>query len=213
MPPKNCRNLLLTLLFLPLLACAQAEREFVEGEHYQRLAQESRVRDQSMLEVVEVFWYGCVHCFHFEPMIAKWKASLADDVDFWRSPAMWNPRMALHAQAFYAAEALGKLEELHTPIFTVMNVERKQLANADEIGELFAKYGVSKEEFNKAFNSFGVGSAVRQADARARAYQITGTPELIVAGKYKISARLAGGQSEMLQVADFLIERERAATQ
>ena len=204
------RKFMLLALLAPLLACAQDERNFVEGTHYQRLPQEMRVRDATKIEVVEVFWYGCVHCFHLEPLIAKWKNKAGDDVDFWRSPAMWNERMAVHAQAFYAAQALGKLEELHTPIFTALNVERKKLADATEIGKFFAKYGVGETEFNKAFNSFGVGSSVRQADARARSYKITGTPEIVVNGKYRVSARDAGGQAEMLKVVDFLVEIERA---
>jgi thiol:disulfide interchange protein DsbA len=209
MPLKSFRALFALLLLVPALGCAQGAAKFVEGTHYQRLSQEVRVRDDSKIEVVELFWYGCVHCFHLEPLMAKWPTKTADDVDFWRSPAMWNPRMAIHAQAYYAAEALGKLEELHTPLFTALNVERKQLADADEIAAFFAKYGVSQEEFDKAFNAFGVSNAVRQADKRARAYRISGTPEMIVAGKYRVTARMAGGQSEMLQVVAPLVDIER----
>jgi thiol:disulfide interchange protein DsbA len=97
--------------------------------------------------------------------------------------------MELHARAFYAAEALGVLDTMHPVIF----------------------HGVSEEDFNKAFNSFGVSSQVRQANSRARAAKITGTPSLMVNGKYHISTRQAGSQANMLKVADYLIEKERTA--
>lgn len=212
MIPNAMRRLLALLLLLPLLACAESTSPaWQEGKHYALLPQEVRVRDPDKIEVVEVFWYGCVHCFHFDPMIAKWHSAQSDDVDFWRSPALWNERMAVHAKAFYTAEALGKLEEIHTPMFTAMNVDRNPLASEAELAAFFAKYGVDRDQFSKVFNSFGVGGAVRQADARARSYRITGTPELIVAGKYRVTTGMAGGQTEMLQVVDYLVQRERAA--
>lgn len=211
MPLKTIRRLFALVLLLPLLACAESSSKFIEGKHYEPLAQPARVRDADKIEVVELFWYGCPHCFTLEPLISKWKADQDEDVDFWRSPAMWNQRMALHAQAFYAAQALGKLEELHTPLFTALSVERKELNNADQIGDFFAKFGVSREDFKKAFNSEGVRIYVKQADKRARKYRITGTPEIVVAGKYRVTAAMAGGQSELLQVVDYLVEREREA--
>jgi thiol:disulfide interchange protein DsbA len=124
---------------------------------------------------------------------------------------MWNALMELHAQAFYAAGVLGVLDKLHMPLFQAINVDRRKLGSEKEIADLFAAHGVSREDFDKAFNSFGVGSQVRQANARARAARITGTPELMVAGKYRVSTRKAGGQANMLKVANFLIEKERLA--
>jgi thiol:disulfide interchange protein DsbA len=122
---------------------------------------------------------------------------------------MWNAKMQLHARMFYTADALGRLEELHMPLFSAMNVDRKRFDDADEIAEFFAKYGVSDEDFRKAFDSFGVKTAVRQADARARAFRITGTPEVVVAGKYKVSGKYVQNMGEMVEVIDYLVDRER----
>lgn len=199
----------LTVLALSLFSIAAVAADFKEGKHYEVLAQPVKQLDKNKIEVVELFWYGCVHCFKFDPIVTKWATQQKDDVNFLHSPAMWNKRMALHAQAFYAAKALGKFEDLHVPLFTALNVERKRLANEDELADLFAQHGVPKDKFKKAFNSFGVTSSVSRADARARSYGIKGTPELVVAGKYRISSSMAGGQAEMLKVADFLIEKER----
>jgi thiol:disulfide interchange protein DsbA len=187
-----------------------ADALFVEGTHYERLPEPVRTADPARIEVVELFWYGCSHCFQFEPLLAKWEPALAKDVDFHRSPAMWNKLMAVHAQAFYAAEALGVLNKLNQPLFEALNVQRKRLESEDEIAELFVANGVTDADFRKAFNSFGVQSKVKQADARQRSYKTTGTPEMIVNGKFRVSARLAGSPESMLKVVDFLIAKERA---
>lgn len=202
------------LLVFSTLSCAQetdSATNFQAGIHYTVLDQPVRTRDNKKIEVVELFWYGCPHCYHFEPLINNWKKKQSDDVDFWRSPAMWNARMKVHAQAFYTAKALGVFDQLHSPLFTALVVERKRLDSPAELADLFAAYGVDREKFKDTFNSFGVTSQVKQADARARSYHIEGTPELIVNGKYRISAGKAGGQQEMLDVADFLIDKERQA--
>jgi len=196
---------------MPLMACAQSDGPYLAGKHYVVLDSPSRPRDESKIEVIEIFWYGCGHCYHFEPLIKKWKEGVGADVDFWQSPAMWQPVMEVHARAFYTAEALGVLDKLHAPLFSALNVEHKKLKDQQELAAFFANYEVDTETFDKAFNSFSVKGRVRQADARARGFKITGTPELVVAGKYRISGRMAGSQAEMLKVADYLIKRERAA--
>ncbi|MDN3638149.1 thiol:disulfide interchange protein DsbA/DsbL [Simiduia curdlanivorans] len=199
-------------LMVSLVACADgnAPEKYQAGVHYTVLDAPVRTADASKIEVTEVFWYGCGHCYHFEPLVQPWKKALADDVNFVQSPAMWNGAMELHARAFYVAKALGVSEQMHGPLFEAMNVAGKRLANEAEIQEIFVANGVDADKFTKAFSSFGVTGQVRQADARARSYRITGTPELVVEGKYRISAKEAGGQPQMLEVASFLIEKVRA---
>jgi thiol:disulfide interchange protein DsbA len=125
---------------------------------------------------------------------------------------MWNDLMVVHAKAYYTALTLGVLDKVHEPIFNAINVDRNTLRDADALAKLFTEHaGIDEDTFRKTFDSFGVNSQVKQADARARSYGIAGTPELIVNGKYRITGRSAGGQAEMLQVAKELIEKERAA--
>ncbi len=209
------KNLLLPLsllVFAPLLASAQgAGQTYVAEKNYDLIAPVVRTADPDKIEVVEFFWYGCGHCYNFEPLIAAWKKTLADDVVFRGSPAIWNKSMEIHARAFYTAEALGVLDTMHPILFQAMNVDHKKLANEGEIEDLFVANGVAAEDFSKAFKSFGVNSQVNQAAARARAAKITGTPALMVDGKYHVSTRKAGSQPDMLKVTDFLIEKERAA--
>ena len=197
---------------LPLAACAQ-ENTYVEGKHYDLISPRLRPHDPGKIEVIEFFWYGCGHCYNFEPLVTQWKKTLADDVSFMPSPALWNAPMALHAQAFYTAQALGVLDSVHGALFAAMNVDKKRLGSEAEISKVFTDNGVDAEAFTKTFRSFGITSQVKQADARARGARITGTPEMVVAGKYRVGTRKAGTQADMLKIVDFLIEKERAAAQ
>jgi len=144
-------------------------------------------------------------------MLAQWKKTLADDVSFRGVPAMWGGAMELHAKAFYAARALDVAEKMDQAMFQALNVDRKPLRSDKEIAQLFVANGVAEEDFYKAYNSFGVSSQVRQANSIARAAKISGTPALMVSGKYMISPRKAGSTANMLKIADYLIEKERAA--
>ena len=207
---KRYSLVLMALVALPLMALSALAEEWVEGEHYDVITPALRGKSDK-IEVTEFFWYGCTHCYSFEPQITQWKKSLDDDVVVVGSPAMWNALMEVHAKAFYAAQVLGVLDKVHMPLFQAINVDRRRLDSEDELAALFAARGVAREDFQRAFNSFGVGSQVRQANSRARSARITGTPEMMVAGKYRISTRKAGSQANMLKLATFLIEKERAA--
>ena len=204
----------LLLAMFPLLACAAEDNSaasYQAGTHYDLINPSVRMASADKIEVTEFFWYGCGHCYTFEPLLQKWKQTLADDVIFTPSPAVWNASMELHAKAYYTAQLLRVEEKVHAAIFQAMNVDRKRLRTEEEIAEVFIANGVSAEDFSRAFNSFGISSQVRKASSTARAAQITGTPALMVNGKYHISTQKAGGQAQMLQVADYLIEQERAA--
>lgn len=210
------KQLLLTLSLLAIgLSCSagdEAPVNYVAGTHYDVISPPVRALDKDKIEVAEFFWYGCSHCYSFEPMLEAWKKTLPKDVSFRGVPAVWAEKMELHAKAYYTAEALGVLDTMHPVIFRAMNVDGKQLTSQAEIAALFTANGVSEEDFNKAFNSFGVSSQVRQGIALGKAAKITGTPALIVNGKYHVGGRKAGGQAQMLEIVNFLIEKERVVS-
>ncbi|MCY4357424.1 MAG: thiol:disulfide interchange protein DsbA/DsbL [Gammaproteobacteria bacterium] len=190
---------------------AQIER-YVVGTHYTELPTPVNTLDASKVEVLEAFWYGCSHCFRFEPLIMAWEEDLGDDVDFVRFPASWNPLMKVHAQIYYTAETLDVVEVLHQEVYKAINVQGNRLANEGQIADLFAEHGISTEDFESAFNSFSVLTRVNQAEKRMSDYQIRSTPNLIINGKYLVTTgEVVRTQEEMLQVADFLIEKERSA--
>jgi thiol:disulfide interchange protein DsbA len=204
------RNALATTALVVAATLANAA-DYVAGKHYVVLEAPVRTGDATKIEVTEVFWYGCGHCYAFEPLLEKWSKALPADVVLLRSPAIWHPTMELHARAFYTAKALNVLETLHPALFEAMNVGKNKLGTEDDIKKIFTAHGVDGELFGKTFNSFGVGSAVGQADARQRGYKISGTPEIVVEGKYRVSASQAGSHEAMLAVVDHLIATERAA--
>ncbi len=209
-------SLLLIGSFLPFMAQAQAPvapqtsvEKYQAGKHYQVIAVPVRTANPDKIEVNEVFWYGCPHCYHFEAILEPWAKKLPDDVDFQQTPAIWRPAMEVHSRAYYAAKQLNVLDAMHPIIFKAMIDEKKALSNENDIAALFVAHGIDDAAIRKAYNSFSVQSQTRQADARVRSYGVQGTPEIIVNGKYRVSSNETGSQEAMLSVASFLIEKER----
>jgi len=206
--PLLIRKHLAWMFFLLFFSCAQAE-EYVAGRHYEILDSPSVTRDPSKVEVVEVFWFGCNHCYALESYILPWKKTLPKDVDYWKSHATWNPTLKIHARLFYSAKALGIEDQIVPGAFTAIQREGRFLTGNSELEYFFKGFGVEKEKYLSVSNSFGVNNAVKQADNRMRQWTITGVPTLIVNGKYKVSGTREVGTDRLLDVVDFLIEKER----
>lgn len=186
-----------------------ADGQYVAGKHYQVISVPVHTANPEKIEVNEVFWYGCPHCYHFEAILEPWAKKLPADVDFQRTPAIWRANMESHARAYYAAKQLNMLDTMHPIIFKAMQEEKKPLLTEDQVAELFVAHGVDDAAVRKAYNSFSVQSQTKQGDARVRSYGITGTPEIVINGKYRISSSDTGSQEAMLDVASFLIDKER----
>lgn len=196
------------VLFAAVSLTTQAE-DFKEGVHYIKLSTPVAVSEPGKIEVAELFWYGCPHCFEFEPYIEPWIEKLPEDVNFERVPATFSKVWKTHANAFYAAEALGIGEKLHSDFFNRIHRKGERLTSTSDLAEFFAEYGVSEEEAERALKSFGVKSKVNQAGARIRGYQALGVPAIVVNGKYRIDTSTAGSWTNMLKITEFLIEKER----
>ena len=185
---------------------------YVEGTHYEAISEPVRTADPNKIEVTEVFWYGCPHCYAFEPLLDSWVAKLPSDVMFVRSPGMWDDLMKTHAQIYYTAMELKVFDKIHSVAFDEIHQKRNYLQTPEAIREMFVAQGVAAADFDKAWASFQVNSAVRQADTRMRAYGVRGVPNLIVNGKYRITTGEAvPTQADMLKVVDFLIAKERSS--
>ncbi len=203
---KNVFGLLVLLLSAPLVLAAGSYKEGVE---YQALAVPQPTNDPGRIEVLELFWYGCPHCYHLEPEISDWLKHKPDDVVFVRMPAVLGPSWELHARAFYTAELLGVIDKIHGPLFERLHKERKPVRNTGDLKELFKAQGVSEADFDKTYNSFAVITKTNRAKQVRELYGLTGVPTLVVNGKYRVTAKLAGGNKQMLQVVDFLVDQER----
>ena len=202
------------VLLLLFVSCAQAE-EFSIGKHYEVLQTPSVTRDPSKVEVVEVFWFGCNHCYSLEAYLQPWKKSLPEYVDFWKSPVVsgWHTSAQTHARLFYASKALNIQDQAVFAAFNAIQREGKLLSGETELEYFFRGFGIDKERIRSVINSFGVKNAVKQADSRTRKWQVTGVPTLIVNGKYKVSATRELSTQRLLEVVDFLVKKERKSTQ
>lgn len=191
-----------------LLIGANAEPTYKEGEHYKRITPEVATHADGKIEVVEVFWYGCHHCFTFEPHIAKWLKSKPDNVVFRRVPGVFASNWVPHARAFYTAEILNVTDKIHAPLFDAIHEQKQKIGDEDSLARFFVAHGVPEKDFREAYNSFSVDTKTRQATVASKEYAITGVPAMIVNGRFRTSARLAGTYEELLKVIDFLVDKQ-----
>ncbi|MCK0163428.1 thiol:disulfide interchange protein DsbA/DsbL [Marinobacter sp. S6332] len=207
---RALRSVGLFLLALAIFGQANAA-DWQEGTHYKKLDTPVRTDADSGIEVAEVFWYGCPHCYNFKPLAESWEAKAPDDVNYVRIPAALGRSWVPHAQAFYALEAMNSLEKVHDALFEALAGQRRPLNDGESLANFVAGHGVDREEFLNNFNSFGVNARMQQAQAKIRGARITGTPTMLVNGKYTVSASMAGSLEATLAVVDYLVEKERSA--
>lgn len=184
-------------------------QEFRAGKEYVELSAPVPVSEPSKIEVVELFWYGCPHCYQFEPTLNPWVAQLPEDVNFVRIPALFGGVWDVHGQLFITLESMGVEQQVHDAVFHAIHNEKRKLATPEEMAEFLAGQGVDRDRFLSTFNSFAVKGQMAKAKKLAVSYQITGVPVLIVGGKYRFDITTSGGPQQALEVADFLIQKER----
>ncbi len=190
---------------------ALTSERFQLGTHYQRLSPTQPTSSSpDQIEVAEIFWYGCPHCYTFDPYLESWKSDLSANVNFIRVPAVWNPLVQLHARAYYTAQALGKGEEMHTPIFREIHVNGNYLESEQALQTFFEQFDVSEEEFTNAFNSFAVHTKLQRAKELSQRYRIASVPTVIVNGKYSTDAGAAGDYNTLMELVDELVASEAA---
>ena len=209
---------LLFYFFIALLGCSNEDQttfeagngeKFRAGVHYELLDNPTKVRDPSKIEVTEVFWFGCNHCYALEPYIARWKRDIPLDVTFIKSPATWNDMLKTHATIYYTAKALGIEQQFVPAAFNTIQNEGKMLTGNTELEYYFRGFDVQKDRYKAVSTSFGVRNAVDQADKKMKEWKVTGVPSLVVNGKYKVAASRSVRTDELFDVVDFLIEKER----
>jgi thiol:disulfide interchange protein DsbA len=197
------RALVAAIALAPLAAFGQPRFNFTE------LKPAQPVETQGKIEVIEFFWYGCIHCYNLEPLIESWEKKLPDDVQFRRVPAVFNERWAHDAAIFYTFEALGVLAKVHRPFFDAIHRDRLNTANQQVLGEWLQKHAVDPKKFLDTLKSFGVQSRTRRATQQTVAYKIDGTPAMAVHGRYTVGAEQGGSREGMLQAVDYLIDQAR----
>lgn len=206
------RNLIISAAFVAAsLFGMTAQAAEAPAAPYVELSNPVPVAVPGKIEVVELFWYGCPHCYKFEPVINPWVEKLPSDVNFKRIPAMFGGPWDAHGQMFLTLESMGVEHKVHSAVFKAIQEEHKKLTSPDEMAEFLATQGVDKDKFLATFNSFAIKGQVNQARELAKKYEITGVPTMVVNGKYRFDIGSAGGAEQALQLADKLVDKERAA--
>lgn len=193
----------IVLLFAPALQAAEWGKDYVE------LSPPQPVEGRARVEVLEFFWYRCPHCAQLEGELAEWVRRLPRDVQFKRQPAVLSDGWMPLTRAYYALEAVGAVERLHTEVFRAIHEQHIDLNDPDTFFDWASGRGVDRKKIADAYNSFSVNAKAGRAKQMTGRYKITGVPAFVVNGKYQTSAYLTGGNKRLFETLDDLIAQER----
>jgi len=211
MKMKNILFLLLTLTLSPTLLLAE---QYSEGIEYTAYKKPFPVTTGDKIEVREVFWYGCPHCFTLDAPLNKWrKEGIPADAEFIRMPAIFRDSWMVHARAYYAFDSLDQTEELHHALMDAMHVKKQRLVTEDQIADFVSTQGIDRKKFVDAYNSFSVDALSRQAKIMTGRYAIKGVPSVVVDGRYLVTTTTAGGTEELFKVVNYLVQQAAEARQ
>ena len=200
---------LMSTSFLSFTVYAEAPKA---GEDFDAVAQTIATDNPAKIEVMEIFWYGCIHCYQMDPLLNAWVKKQPADVVFKRVPALPNASWAPMAKTFYAMETLGLSEKLHTALFDAIN-KQKTLNPTNEkaaIEWVTKASGLDKAKVEQAFKSFTINTNLNRAAQIFRSSGATGVPSLVIDGKYITSSTMAGGNEQALRVTDYIVGNVRA---
>ena len=197
-------------VLLLISGSAAAQMTFSEGTDYQLVTPAVKTSQPDKVVVTEIFWYGCPHCFRFEPYVERWSAGLPDGVVFEQVPSSLNPRWTEHARAYYAFKMMGVLEQTHKALFDAIHLKRERFTSLDTLAEFATSQGLDEKLFRENYFSFPVETQIRKNIQKEKRYGHRGVPAVIVNGKYLVSASLAGSNERMIQIMNFLVAEELA---
>jgi thiol:disulfide interchange protein DsbA len=194
---------------------APLSARFQLNTHYRRLSPTQPTSSSpEQVEVAEVFWYGCPHCYALEPYLESWDKNNADYIKLVKIPVIWSPGHRAHARLFYALEALGR-RDLHKKVFQAIHEGRNPLwANSErETAQMHVDFaranGLDEKKFLQAYNSFSVNSNLQRAERLTTAYRVQSVPIVVVNGKYVTDIEKARGHEELMQLLNDLAASER----
>ena len=169
--------------------------------------------DKSKVEVLEFFWFGCPHCYAFEPAINSWKDSKPDYVNFVREAPPLNPSWEQHSRTFYAAQVLGITDGMFDQTFDRIHKSKKPMRDPKKIAKFIESLdlGVDAASFEKTMKSFAVNTAMNRSITRAQQSGINAVPSIVINGKYLTGNTLAGSHQGIIDVINELSAKENEA--
>lgn len=210
---RSLRRGLLALVALTCLPLAgMAQPALTEGKDYDVIANGAPWQPLAgKIEVVEVFGYTCGHCDRFEGFLKPWKAKLPADVRFTPVPAAFGGFWDAWARAYFAAEQLNVTHQSHSAVFNAIHRTRDlpaQGVTPTQLAGFYQRFGADPAAFRDALGSDRTNKKMEAARQFAQRSRITGTPSLVVNGKYLVKGETF---EDMLRITDALVSRERAA--
>jgi len=180
------------------------------GQPYKLIEPAMPTKESTGVEVLEFFWFGCPHCYAFEPAINEWAESKPDYVNFVREAPPLNPSWEQHSRTYYAAQALGIEDSMFDQMFDQIHKQRKPMRKPERIGEFIESLdvGVSAAEFIKTMDSFTVNTAIERSMQRAQQAGIQAVPSVVINGKYLTGNTLAGSHQGIIDVINELAAKE-----
>lgn len=201
----------LFLLFsIGFAGLTMASTNITEGKDYTALNNPQPTENNGKIEVLEFFWYGCPHCDTLHPYIKGWLKNKPDDVSFRYVPTIFRPNWVSGAKIFYTIEALQATETLHDKVYDAIHRDKIDLNKEDILFDWVEKQGINREKFEKAYHSFSVQNQVARSTQMSRQYELTGTPSIVVDGKYLTSGSLSGSSENTIKILEKLIEKARS---
>ena len=174
------------------------------------------------VEVIELFWYACSHCYHLQPSLHGWLKRKPADVAFRSQPAAFDESWTQLARTFYAMDAVGLTEKLHGEVFNAIHKTKKLdpkvlIKDPKSLFAWVSEQKVDVKKFTESYNSFSVVSRTQRTVDLTSAYGVQGTPSLAIDGRYLIAPHmvpLQAGNSvdydRFFKNADQLIAMARA---
>lgn len=196
------------LLMALLLASGLANAASELGKDYVLMGKPQPVANPKKVEVIEFFSYTCIHCFHLDPLITAWAKKKPAYVDFRREQIVWQKPMEGFARLFATLNVTGYMEKLNAPVFDAVMQQKINLADPAVLNDWLKKQpGVNLAKFMQTYNSFGINSQVARASQITRAYNIEGTPTIVVNGKYALSP---AAPERLIEVLNDVIAKAKA---
>ncbi|HXY96528.1 MAG TPA: thiol:disulfide interchange protein DsbA/DsbL [Steroidobacteraceae bacterium] len=165
------------------------------------------------VEVIEIMWLGCPHCYALEPQLRAWLRTKPAYIEFLRVPVIWGPPHRAHARLFYTLKELGRpdlvdkafdtIQQQHNPLIAGSDAETLQVEQA-----WAAQNGVSPADFANAYNSLAVNADLGRAEELTQRYRVEAVPLFVVNGKYTTDAGKAGSPASLIQLIDDLAAAE-----
>lgn len=208
---KTSHSIIQTSLLILVLAAPSLQAENLQSIEglYTTLAEPQPTNTGEKIEVLEFFWYGCPHCYTFEPALEKWQREKSEYIDFIRIPAVLGEHWIDHAKAYYSAKILNSLEQIHGPLFKAIHEQKSKIHDQESLRKFFEKQGINSADFSNAYQSKEVDQALKIAYSLGKNYKITGVPAIIINGKYKTSISMAGSAEKTIQVINTLAALEQ----